>query len=206
MAALAAAALVWGTAAPALAATYAVRPGDSLWKIAVRYGTTIAALRSLNGLWSNLIVPGQVLRLPAGTGTATAAGAAPTTSRGVGTAPMTQENIQLIARLIVAEANGQPYAGKVAVGAVVVNRVKSPLFPNTVRGVIFQPGQFEPISNGWYWKVTPNAAAIEAARAALSGSDPTGGALYFFNPAKTRNAFLWSRPFLVQIGNHRFTG
>jgi N-acetylmuramoyl-L-alanine amidase len=113
--------------------------------------------------------------------------------------------VDLLARLITAEAQGEPYEGQVAVGAVVMNRVKSPDFPNTIKEVIYQPYQFEPTLNGWIDKPAVESA-VRAAREAIAGSDPTGGALFFFNPAMTNNAFLWSRPYKTTIGNHRFAG
>jgi len=117
---------------------------------------------------------------------------------------LSESDIRLLARLITAEARGQPYAGQVAVGAVVMNRMRSNSFPDSVRAVIYQPGQFEPVANG-HINTEPTETALKAARAAAAGEDPTGGALYFFNPAKTSNAFLWRRPHKVTIGDHRFT-
>ncbi|MDI6871263.1 MAG: cell wall hydrolase [Bacillota bacterium] len=113
-------------------------------------------------------------------------------------------DLDLMAHLVQAEAGDEPYAGKVAVAAVVINRVQSGRFPDSVRGVIFEPDAFEPVSNGWFWN-PPTSSAYAAARDALRGWDPSGGALFFFAPAKTANAFVWSRPVIVQIGNHIFS-
>ncbi|MGE5553875.1 MAG: cell wall hydrolase [Betaproteobacteria bacterium] len=113
-------------------------------------------------------------------------------------------DLDLLAHLVQAEAGNEPYAGKVAVAAVVINRIQSGRFPSSVRGVIFEPDAFEPVSNGWFWN-PPTQSAYAAARAALEGWDPSGGALFFFAPAKTANAFVWSRPILTQIGNHIFS-
>ncbi len=114
------------------------------------------------------------------------------------------EDIELLARLISSEAPGQPYEGQVAVAAVVLNRVRDPRFPDTIREVIFQPGQFSVVSNGQFYKRTVTARAHEAAIDALRGRDPSRGALFFFNPRKTSNKFLWSREVTVEIGDHRF--
>lgn len=112
-------------------------------------------------------------------------------------------NLNLLAHLISAEARGEPYVGQVAVGAVVLNRVRHPSFPNSIPGVIYQPGAFESVSNGQI-NLPPTVSAINAARDALNGWDPTGGAIYFFNPAKTTNKWIWSRPIVAVIGNHVF--
>ena len=112
-------------------------------------------------------------------------------------------NVDLLARLISAEARGEPYAGQVAVGAVVLNRVRHPSFPGSISGVIYQNGAFSCISDGQFWQPVAQSA-YQAARDALSGSDPSGGAIYYFNPAKTTSKWIWSRPLLVVIGNHRF--
>ncbi len=110
----------------------------------------------------------------------------------------------LLARLIEAEARGESYRGKVAVGAVVVNRVKDPRFPNTVRSVIYERGQF--YTAGIPNHPRPSAEARRAAAAALRGEDPTRGALFFYNPDKARTTRWWaSRPQQVRIGNHVFT-
>ncbi|QIA26449.1 cell wall hydrolase [Thermaerobacter sp. PB12/4term] len=117
---------------------------------------------------------------------------------------LTPRELRLLAQMIEAEAGAEPYEGKVAVGAVILNRVRSPLFPDTVEEVIFQPWQFEPILNGWFWR-EPSAASWRAARDAARGVDPTGGALYFWNPAKSGyQPHLESRPSAGWIGNHRF--
>lgn len=113
-------------------------------------------------------------------------------------------DLDTLAHLVQAEAGDEPYAGKVAVAAVVINRIQSGRFPRTVRGVVFEQDAFECVSNGWFWN-PPAASAYAAVRAALRGWDPTGGALFFFNPAKTANAFIWSRPIITQIGNHIFS-
>ncbi|MGI5936870.1 MAG: spore cortex-lytic enzyme [Oscillospiraceae bacterium] len=112
-------------------------------------------------------------------------------------------DLALLARLISAEARSEPYNGQVAVGAVVLNRVKHPSFPNTLAGVIYQPGAFTCISDGQFNEPVEDIC-YKAARDALNGVDPTGGAIYYFNPAKATSAWIWSRRVLVVIGKHRF--
>ena len=120
-----------------------------------------------------------------------------------GTGASTSDTLYLLSRIISAEARGEPYEGQVAVGAVVLNRVKHPSFPNTVSGVIYQPGAFTAIVDGQY-NVAVADSARRAAQDALNGWDPTGGAIYYYNPAKTTNSWIWSRPVVKVIGNHRF--
>ena len=112
-------------------------------------------------------------------------------------------DIQLMARAINGEARGEPYAGQVAVAAVVLNRVKSSSFPNTIAGVIYQKGAFTAVSDGQI-NLTPNQTAYNAARDALNGCDPSYGSIYYFNPSTATNAWIWSRPHVVTIGKHRF--
>lgn len=112
-------------------------------------------------------------------------------------------DLALLARLISAEARGEPYAGQVAVGAVVLNRVEHPSFPNTISEVIFQPGAFSCMLDG-QWDEPVSDSAYQAARDALAGSDPSGGAIYYFNPVTATNAWIWSRPEIITIGRHRF--
>lgn len=112
-------------------------------------------------------------------------------------------DLNLLAHLIYAEARGEPYSGQVAVGAVVLNRVKSSKFPNSVAGVIYQPGAFDVVSDGQI-NYAPNTTAINAARDALNGWDPTYGCIYYFNPNTATSKWIWSRPYVVTIGNHRF--
>ena len=115
----------------------------------------------------------------------------------------TSGDVDLLARLISAEARGEPYAGQVAVGAVVLNRVESPAFPGSISGVIYQSGAFSCLQDGQFWKPVADSA-YRAARDALNGSDPSGGALYYFNPATATSKWIWSRPVLTTIGRHRF--
>ena len=112
-------------------------------------------------------------------------------------------DLQLLARIISAEARGEPYQGQVAVGAVVLNRVKHPSFPDTLAGVIYQRDAFTAVSDGQFDKPIAESA-WRAAQDAMNGSDPSGGALYYFNPATATSAWIWSRPLIVTIGNHRF--
>ncbi len=112
-------------------------------------------------------------------------------------------DLNLLARLVYAEARGEPYTGQVAVAAVVLNRVKNSSFPNSVAGVIYQKGAFSVVDDGQI-NLTPNQTAYSAARDAINGWDPTYGAIYYFNPKTATNGWIWSRPVTVVIGNHRF--
>ena len=112
-------------------------------------------------------------------------------------------DLALLARLISAEARGEPYVGQVAVGAVVMNRVEHPSFPNDIAGVIYQPGAFSCLQDG-QWDEPVADSAYRAAREALAGADPTGGAIYYFNPQTATSEWIWSRPEILTIGNHRF--
>lgn len=112
-------------------------------------------------------------------------------------------DVNLLARLISAEARGEPYAGQVAVGAVVLNRMEHPSFPSTMAGVIYQKGAFSCLDDGQFDKPVAESA-YRAAREALNGHDPSGGAIYYFNPATATSRWIWSRPHLVTIGKHRF--
>ena len=112
-------------------------------------------------------------------------------------------NITLLSKLIYGEARGEPYTGQVAVGAVIMNRVKSSSFPNTIAGVIYQRGAFDAVSDGQI-NYTPDSTARKAAQDALNGWDPSYGAIYYFNPATATNKWIWSRPLTIVIGKHRF--
>ena len=112
-------------------------------------------------------------------------------------------DLQLLARLISAEARGEPYEGQVAVGAVVLNRVKHESFPNSISGVIYQTEAFTCVVDGQFDEPIAESA-YRAAQDAMNGSDPSYGAIYYFNPATATSKWIWSRPLIVQIGNHRF--
>ncbi len=118
-------------------------------------------------------------------------------------ASSTENNVNLLARLISAEARGEPYVGQVAVGAVVLNRVEHPSFPNTISGVIYQSGAFTCVTDGQFQQPVAESA-YRAARDALNGWDPSGGAIYYFNPATATSKWIWSRPLILTIGKHRF--
>ncbi len=112
-------------------------------------------------------------------------------------------DVYLLARLISAEARGEPYEGQVAVGAVVLNRVEHPSFPNSISGVIYQRGAFSCLDDGQFDEPIADSA-YSAARDALAGWDPSGGAIYYFNPVTATSKWIWSRPLLLVIGRHRF--
>ncbi len=114
-----------------------------------------------------------------------------------------QNDIQLMANAVYGEARGEPYIGQVAVAAVILNRVKSPSFPNTVSGVIFEPRAFTAVADGQIW-LTPNETARKAVLDAINGWDPTGNAIYYFNPNTATSSWIWSRPQIKQIGKHIF--
>lgn len=122
----------------------------------------------------------------------------------IGSVPAaTQANVSLLARIISAEARGEPYVGQVAVGAVILNRIEHPSFPDTLSGVIYQSGAFTAVTDGQFNQPVADSA-YRAAKDALNGWDPTGGCIYYYNPTKTSNKFIRSRPTVTVIGSHRF--
>ncbi|ACX52793.1 cell wall hydrolase SleB [Ammonifex degensii KC4] len=171
--------------------TYTVAAGDTLWRISQAYGITVEELMEENDLDSPIIFPGEVLRIPE--------------SRGLKT--ITSRDLELLARIIHAEARGEEFLGKVAVGAVVLNRLRHPAFPKTVPEVIFQRTnglyEFTPVADGSI-NLEPDEEAYAAAREALKGRDPTGGALFFYNPRTATDRWIRTLPVTVRIGNHVF--
>ena len=122
---------------------------------------------------------------------------------GSGANGFSSADVELLAKVISAEARGESYEGQVAVGAVILNRIASPSFPDTLSGVVYQRGAFSCVyDSNWYQPVA--ASAKRAAQDAMNGWDPSGGALYYYNPAKTSNAWMLSRTVIKVIGNHRF--
>ncbi|SDA31555.1 N-acetylmuramoyl-L-alanine amidase [Ruminococcus sp. YE71] len=149
-----------------------------------------------------------VLRFQKQQGIAQTGTAGPLTLRALGITvgsvpPATESNVYLLARIISAESRGEPYTGQVAVGAVILNRIEHPSFPDTLSGVIYQNGAFTAIVDGQFNEPVADSA-YSAARDALNGWDPTGGCIYYYNPEKTSNKFMWSRPTVLTIGSHRF--
>ncbi|HNX28898.1 MAG TPA: spore cortex-lytic enzyme [Syntrophomonadaceae bacterium] len=114
-----------------------------------------------------------------------------------------RQDLAVLARLIYGEARGESYTGKVAVAAVVLNRLKAKIFGSTIEEVIFQPGAFTAVSDGQFY-LQPDTSAFKAAEDALGGWDPTGGALYYWNPVTATNKWIWSRPVITTIGHHVF--
>ncbi len=114
-------------------------------------------------------------------------------------------DVQLIARAVNGEARGEPYEGQVAVAAVILNRVRHSSFPNSISGVIYQPGAFTAVSDGQInVPIAEGSTVYKACQDAMNGWDPTGGAIYYFNPDTATSSWIWSRTFIKQIGKHRF--
>ncbi|QAT51382.1 spore cortex-lytic enzyme [Caproiciproducens sp. NJN-50] len=127
----------------------------------------------------------------------------PSGTSGGGSGGYSSNDVNLLARVISAESRGEPYEGQVAVGAVILNRIQHPSFPNTLAGVIYQPGAFSCLNDGGI-NAAVSSSAYKAARDAINGWDPSGGAIYYYNPAKATSKWILSRPVLVVIGDHRF--
>ena len=176
-------------------AKYIVQRGDTLYKISQKYNISLFSLRQANNIWTNIIYVGQVLEIPM-------LAAVIKEEPVVESQNYTAEELDLLARLIMAEAESQPYAAKVAVGSVVMNRVKSGLFAPTISGVINQNingyYQFTPVENGWI-KRPADEDSIKAAKEALSGVDTTNGALFYYDDSTT-NQWILSKPVSVQYG------
>ena len=169
-------------------ANYTVKRGDTLYAIASARSISTTQLKQMNGLTADRIYAGQKLKVPQ-------------TTAGTG---LSENEIYLMAKMIHAEARGESAKGQTAVGAVIMNRIKSDLFPNTLSGVLYQKNQFTAVNDGQFHSLEPAETAYAAAREAANGVDPTGGALYYWNPQKTNNAWLNAKPILAVIGNHVF--
>lgn len=178
--------------------TYTVKSGDTLYLIAQKYGLSVYSVRAANNQWNDSIYAGQVLNLPVNNQNKQTSSSTVTYNSG---------DLDLLARLITAEADGEPYKAKVGVGAVVMNRVKDQRFPNSIGGVIYQKDsnyyQFTPVENGWINRPASKDAK-NAAYDAIHGSDPTNGALYYFDDSTT-NKWIWSKPIACRIDNMVYT-
>lgn len=165
------------------ASNHTVQRGDTYWKIASLYGVSVNQLMSANKATNSTIFVGQNLTVPASS--------------------ITNAEKDLLARLVEAEAKGESYAGKVAVATVILNRVDSSLFPNSVKAVIYQTGQFTPVSNGQI-NTPASSESKRAVNEALAFRGKGSGSLYFYNPSKTTNTWLRSKQVTVKIGQHVF--
>ncbi|OPX88231.1 MAG: Spore cortex-lytic enzyme precursor [Pelotomaculum sp. PtaB.Bin013] len=174
-----------------------VRKGDTLYDIAGYHQVSVRELMKVNNLSDSLIIPGQVLIIPE----------KPQGEGSLSRGDISREDLMLLARLIHAEARGESFEGQVAVGAVILNRLASPYFPKTIREVIYQKSsrvyQFSPVGDGSI-NLEPNEKAVLAAKQALQGADPTGGALFFYNPDISRDQWIRTLPVMTRIGNHVF--
>ncbi len=195
---------------------HVVRSGDTLWGIAKQYQVSLEALRRVNQLGTDLIRPGQQLSIP---GIHTEQPPASDMASGTPGLPSLEgrfqlpegeysqrdlEDIALLARLVFAEARGEPFEGQIAVAAVVLNRLKHPGFPDTVPGVIYQPRQFESVDNRTI-NQTPDDLAYLAVLEARKGVDPTDGSVFFWNPRKvSASSWVWTQTVRLQIGDHVF--
>ncbi|MTI81736.1 MAG: LysM peptidoglycan-binding domain-containing protein [Firmicutes bacterium] len=171
---------------------YISMPGDSLYQSILQLSPTTQTLFAANSLAETALISTKALKRPK-----RAVVASRSTPRPV--IPYDDKDLDLLARIIAAESRGEPMTGQIGVGAVVINRVQSPQFPNSLKDVIYQPGQFGPARTGKINKPAPEYC-FDAAKKALLGADPTNGALYFFDTG-TNSRFLWSLPVAFTHGN-----
>ena len=175
---------------------------DSAQEVLSKYGSQGEEVRQIQTKLKELgLYTGSIDGIyGSGTKTLTALGLA---QSGGGNGQFSDSDVALLARTISAEARGEPYTGQVAVGAVILNRIEHPSFPDTLAGVIYQPGAFSCLNDGQFNEPVADSAK-RAAQDAINGWDPSGGAIYYFNPKTATNKWIWSRPAITTIGNHRF--
>ena len=173
--------------AEASAAVHTVKTGDTLWKIAYQHGVTVQKIKTANGKTNDLIYPGQKLYIPQ--------------------EAISEADKDLMARLVSAEAKGEPYAGKVAVATVILNRLSSPDFPNSIKEITYQVVDghyaFSPVQNGTIYQPA-DADSKRAVNEALGFWGQGNGSLYFYNPEISTSKWIFSREVTVRIGNHVF--
>jgi len=179
--------------------SYKIKTGDTLSGIAGDFNVSLADLIKINKLHSALIRPGEIVIIPGREN-----GFSPTfLSRG----SVFRDDLMLLAKAIYAEARGESFTGQVAVGAVILNRVDNPAFPKSIKDVIMQSAdcvyQFTPVADGSI-NLTPDETAVNAAIQAVLGEDPTGGALFFYNPEIASDQWIRNLPVIGCIGNHVF--
>ena len=169
---------------------YYVQSGDTLSEIAYRFNVSLSELKFWNNINSNYIHVGQKLKIKQSNFQVTAH-------------PLSRDDLNLLTRAVYSEARGETLEGQVAVASVILNRVADDRFPNTVKGVVFQPWAFTAVHDGQFW-LTPNNDAKEAVKLALKGWDPTAGATFYYNPAKVTSHWIYTRPIITKIGRHYF--
>ncbi len=187
-----------GSAASVSSSSYRVQSGDTLYLIAKKYGITVDALRKANGMSGSYLWVGQTLKIPT---------ASRSSSASNNIFNLSQSDIDLLARLVRAESEGEPYTGQVAVAASILNRLKDPRYPNTVPGIVYQVDhgsyQYSPVLDGRI-NLAPTSSAYKAVQAALTGWDPSNGANGFYNPGQTNSQWVRSHPVTARIGDHVF--
>ncbi len=179
--------------------SYRIKTGDTLSGIAGDFNVSLADLIKINKLHGTLIKPGEIVIIPGRKNSFSPA----FLSRG----SIFREDVMLLAKAIYSEARGESFTGQVAVGAVILNRVDNPAFPKSIKDVIMQSNdyvyQFTPVANGSI-NLTPDETAVNAAIQAVMGEDPTGGALFFYNPEIASDQWIRNLPVIGCIGNHVF--
>ena len=169
-----------------------------MFKIITKHNNEVIILKIINQKRTLFILLGMTIILLMTTITIITQNAKAQTGRSA-------SDVQLIARAVNGEARGEPYEGQVAVAAVILNRVKHSSFPNSISGVIYQPGAFTAVSDGQInVPIAEGSTVYKACQDAMNGWDPTGGAIYYFNPNTATSSWIWSRTFIKQIGKHRF--
>lgn len=169
---------------------YYVQSGDTLSEIAHEFDVSLRELKFWNNINSNYIYSGQKLKINQSNAKVTAH-------------RLSKEDLNLLTRAVYSEARGENLEGQVAVAAVILNRIEDERFPDTIKGVVFQPWAFTAVHDGQFW-LTPNNDAQKAVELALQGWDPTAGAIFYYNPAKVTSHWIYTRPIITKIGRHYF--
>lgn len=181
-------------------AYHTIVSGDTLSQLASRYHVSVNDIKKANNLKNDTIKVGDTLWIPLASAKNTAL---TSRSAGSGSYKVTANEMELMAKAVYGEARGESTLGQIAVAAVILNRLDSPEFPNTITEVIYEPWAFTCVNDGQI-NLTPNTQAYQAVKEALTGYDPTMGSTYYWNPLTATSPWIWSRAVVVQIGSHLF--